>query len=281
MSLLFPRAGNGAGQPSAAKPSEGKEKMIRSLKMLGLLTVAAFVMSAVVASAANGEVLLTAGKTPETHTTTRVHGVQAGSVTENYFQTKTAGEKELNITCAKVRFYGEVSNGTDREVELFPEYEECGVTNNTTHEVPNHRVTVTMEGCIYKFTEPTQLEPETYTGKVHLVCPLGKHPTLHQFANATQTIEICTIEVHSATEGQGELSHVVYHNEDNNAEKDDVTATVAIENIKYFTKGKFCPEPNTTKENGKYVSNITLTSGETNANKETVSLEDDLWLSTA
>jgi hypothetical protein len=255
--------------------------MIRSLKMLGLLTIAALATSAMVASAAQAEVNLTAGQTlNNVHTTTNIHGEQTGPVTENYLETKTAGGQSTQVTCTKGKFYGTVTNGTAKEIGVTPQYEECGVTDPTTHVVANHRVTVTMEGCTYKFTEPTHLETNTFTGKADLVCPAGKQPIVHIFGNAAHTIAVCTIKIEPEP-NQGQLSHVVYHNKTNAGAPDDITATVTIENIKYETAGAGCPENGVTKTNANYVSNVTLTSGETETpGGVTKSLNDDLWFST-
>jgi hypothetical protein len=252
--------------------------MIRSLKALGQLTIAALATSAMVAPAALAEVNWTVGKTLNNeHTTTKIHGIQTGLVTENYFQTQTVGGVWVKWTCTKGRFYGTVPSGTARELEVTPEYEECGVTNNETHEV-SHRTTITMEGCTYKFTEPTHLGTNTFTGNFDLVCPAGKRPVWHTFANAGHTVKACTIEIERSPVNQN-LGHVVYHNQANIGAPDDVTATFTISGIVYETTGAGCPEPGATKVDGQYVSSVTLTSGETNVSKETVSLEDDLWLS--
>jgi hypothetical protein len=254
--------------------------MIRRIKALGLLTVAALAVNAMVASAAQAEVNWTAGKTLNNqHTTTKIHGQQTGPVTENNFQTQTAGGQQTKITCTKSRYYGTVPNGTAKELEVTPEYEECGVTNNETHVVASHRVTLTTEGCTFRFREPTHIETNTFTGNVDLVCPEGKRPVWHIFANAAHSIKVCTIEFERAPTNQN-LGHIVYHNQTNAGAPDDITATFTITGITYETTGAGCPEPGATKTNGVYNSNVTLTSGETSINKETVSLEDDLWLST-
>lgn len=64
----------------ATNPSERESKMIRNFKTLGLLVVAALAVSMVVASAAQAEVKLTAGKTsPLTHTATSLIGTREGT----------------------------------------------------------------------------------------------------------------------------------------------------------------------------------------------------------
>jgi hypothetical protein len=258
--------------------------MIRSLKALGLLTVAALAISAMVASAAQAEPLLTSGKTPETHTATKVHGVQEGTITENYFQTES-GITKTQVSCENefVKYYGSTT-GSDKELTLEPTYGrgtpnlDCGVVikEGEVHKL-SPIVTVTMEGCNFKLKQPTFIFKDTYTGKVDLECPAGKDPLVHIYSSKAHTTTICTITIEPPAANQG-LSHVIYHNQAGTP--DDITATVEIEGIQYITRGAGCPaKDGTTLANGKFFTNITLTSGETNASKETVSLADDLWIS--
>jgi hypothetical protein len=253
--------------------------MIRSLKVLGLLTIAALAISAMVASAAQAEVTFTSGKTtPETHTATNIHGSQYGTITENYLEFN--GSK---ISCenSTVKFYGKTT-GTDSELTLEPTYGrgapnlDCGIVfkEGEVHKL-SPVVTFTMEGCDYVLTRPVFLEENTSTGEVFLKCPEGKSPLVHIFTSKTHTTSLCTITI----EPNQELKHVVYHNKTNVGAPDDITATVTAEGIKYKNLGGLACPDQLTHEDTKYFSNITFTSGETNASKETVSLADDLWLS--
>jgi hypothetical protein len=256
--------------------------MIRSLKVLGLLTVAALAMSAMVASAAQAEVLLTSGKTsPETHTATNVHGKQHGTITENYFE---ANGQKVSCENETVKYYGKTT-GSDKELTLEPIFGrgtpnlDCGIVfkEGEVHKL-SPVVTVTMNGCDFKLKQPTKIETNTYTGNVDLECPKEKDPIIDIFTSKAHTTILCQITIEPPPANQN-LSHIVYHNQTNVGAPDDITATVTIEGIQYINLTPItCPDTKTHND-GKLFSNITLTSGETNASKETVSLADDLWLS--
>jgi hypothetical protein len=283
--LARPASRDARRKTQRAKPCEREEKMIRTLKALGLLTIAALAISAMVASAAQAEVLLTSGKTPSTHTATNVHGVQHGTITENYLE--IFGGSKISCENEFVKFYGKTT-GSDKELTLEPTYGrgapslDCGIqfTNEKGEHELSKVVTFTMEGCDFKLKQPTHLEENTFTGNIDLVCPKEKDPLIHIFTTKAHTITLCTLTIEPPLANQN-LSHIVYHNKTNVGAPDDITATVTIEGIQYITRGKGCPEADgTVRNDGKYFSNITLTSGETNGSKATVSLEDDLWLST-
>jgi hypothetical protein len=256
--------------------------MIRSTKALGLIVAAALTIGAMAAPAAQAEPngILTSGTTENgkgevEHTATPVHGVQENNQhTLNKF---TITELEVSCNQQSVKYYGQTT-GTDKELTLEPVYKECGNIDSKTDEI-NSLVTITMEGCDYSLNQPVKLGKDEYTGTVDLVCPEGKHPIIHQFLDKGHTIPLCTIEIEPAPTNQN-LGHIIYHNENNRpTAPDHITANVAVENIVYETNGKSCPEPGGTGEDGKLITTITLTSGETNEAGETVSLNDDLWIS--
>jgi hypothetical protein len=253
--------------------------MIRSIKALGLIVAAALTIGAMAAPAAQAEPkgILTSGTTKNgkgevEHTATPVHGVREGTVTENRLESRG-----LSLSCKDTRYYGQTT-GTDKELTLEPVYKECGNIDAKTDEV-NGLDTVTMEGCDYNLNQPTKIGKDEYTGTVDLVCPEGKHPIIHQYLDSGHNIPLCTITIEAAPTNQN-LGHIVYHNINNRpANPDHVTAEVAVTGITYETSGKSCPQPGATGEDYNLLAKITLTSGETNEAGETVSLNDDLWIS--
>jgi hypothetical protein len=238
--------------------SERKEKMIRNLKTLGLVTIAVLATSAMVASAAQAEVTFTSGETPEKHTATEIHGIQEGGFTENYFQLNS---KQISCENLFTLLKGGTT-GTDAELVLSAEYKHCGVVVKNA-ETGKHELskpaTINMNGCGYELKRPTFIEANTYTGKVDLSCEGVKGIVITTFAAGTLTepkIPVCEAEI---SPGQTGLSHIVYHNKSEIGKKDDITATVTIEGIKYTNITGGCPDQKAHAD-GKYVTNLTLTS---------------------
>ena len=147
--------------------------MIRKIKLLGLLTVAALAMSSMIASGAWGqEGTITAGETPETHTTTTVTGTQVGSAEENYFQ--ASGVK---ISCPASTGVGEavISGGEATSVMgvvnvLSGEPATCGTASNPESEL----VTIESHGCEVRVNQPVTTGSEEYDGTGDLICPEEK-----------------------------------------------------------------------------------------------------------
>ena len=133
--------------------------MIRNLKALGLLFVAALAMSAVAASGAQAEEgdpgTFTAGKTggePE-HTHSEIVGTQVGTAHDNHFITE---EGSVNCTNSGVSYTGTTETGTETELTITPNYEECWTYTTVDPETIETGLPVTVKttGCDYNFNQP-------------------------------------------------------------------------------------------------------------------------------
>lgn len=241
--------------------------MIRNLKALGLAMIALLSMGAMITSAAQAEVTFTSGETPEKHTATEIHGLQEGAYTENYFEfntTKIGCENSLTL------FTGSTT-GTDASLILNASYKHCGfiVKNGGTgkHEL-SPPATINMNGCAFELTRPTFIEANTYTGQVDLPCEGAKGIVISLYAMGTFTVpKILTCEI-EVLPNQTNLNHIIYHNKAEAGKKDDITATVTLEKIKYNNLSATCPGGKGNHEDGKYFTNLTVTSD-----------THDLWLS--
>ena len=238
--------------------------MIRNIKMLGLLTVAALAMSSMIASAAQAEVQITTGKTPETHTTTTVTGTQVTGGEQNYLE--AAGVK-LSCPNGQVDYEGTVAGGTATSLQVSANYGGEPATCGTSSNPENKLATIEMHGCEFKFNQPTFIEANTYEGTTSLVCPEDKGPTVSIYTSATHKTKLCSVEVEPTVNTN--LSHVVYHNVAGPPDK--VTMTVTAEGMRYVEEGPLCPQKaGTTKEDLKFFSHVTL---------ESKNGEDDAWIS--
>jgi len=203
--------------------------MTRYLKVLGLTLVAAFAMSAVVASAASAANFNFHSEGTSTVLTGTQH---AGS---DVFKTDGG-----TVSCSSATYTGSQTGSTAESVEVTPTYSGCtafGFIN-----VPIH-----VNGCKYKFaTSETK-----YQGAVHIIC-------------ATKPIEItspgCTVTVGTGTPG----GKATYTNVGSGTTR-EVTVDVALTGINYVedNNGGGCVGPTgTTKTNGTY-SGAALVTGET------------------
>jgi len=127
---------------------------MRSVKMFGLTVVAVLAMSAVAASAASAAEFF-----HEAEGTARVIAKNEGA---HKFTAGIIG----TIECKKATFTGtEFVTSPQKTVTVLPAYSECtflGVAN----------VAVNMNGCTYRFNQPTGTGP--FTGTVNVLCPAGK-----------------------------------------------------------------------------------------------------------
>lgn len=156
--------------------------MTRNLKVLGLALVAVLAIGAMAASAATAA---TAGKFTASSYPVHVFG-------EDTDDTFTVSENTL--ACTKATFTGQASEAST-QLDITPVYTGC--TNNGVDPV-----TVTMNGCFYRFTAGTATAPSgtTHTahGSVHIICEPGKVIEIHRYsshANHTAGITNCTITV--------------------------------------------------------------------------------------
>ena len=252
--------------------------MIRILKALGLTAFAAMALSAMFASGASaqgGPGVFTAGLTPSTHTSTPIHAVEEGELTENVF---VAFERTLH--CETNTFTGTAS-GTDRALTITPSYKDCYTLKAGTDE-PELAETVTLNGCDYTFNQPTEVSgPDTtWEGTVNMVCPEGKSIEVEVYTLGSTG----TTEERSTNHGslllcrqtipaQKDLGPITYHNvADSEGKKDDITAVVEIHNLHMIQEG-LCGSKETNES--EYKSTLTVTSG-----TPTEPGTDDLWIST-
>ncbi len=162
-----------------------------NLKALGLALLAAFAMSAVMASAAQATpAQFTADAYPAVGTGKEVAG------TVNKLES-TAG---TSISCGNV-IYEATQGEASTELTVTPHYTSCETNSGIG-------VTVDLNGCHYKFTAGTKAAHGS-TGSVHIICPTGTEITV--------TAAGCTIHVPPQT-----LNGVTYTNEVNGDVKVDV-----------------------------------------------------------
>ena len=229
--------------------------MIRNLKALGLLAIAALALSATFASVAQAEGnkgTFKGGLTPKEWLDTTIVGEQVGTAEDNFFE---ADGTKVECENSGVSFAGTLDGGTQTTLTITPTYTKCKAGG-----LP---ATVTMNGCDYIFTQPTTIAPlgtGKYTGKADLTCPTSTGPIVHVYLNAAHTINLCTVEIKAGTHtGEGanthyvrELGgHVIYQNdsdavvteftnekgEEVKVKRDDVTVNADIKEIPYKKSG--------------------------------------------
>lgn len=145
--------------------------MNRKLKALGLALVAAFAMSAFVASAQAAE--FHAG---EAHTTST-----AGQTSTHVF---TAGEGFGGVSCSKASFESTSTATTETFQTIKPAYSECKDSfGRTAH--------VTVNGCAYVFKGGTST-----TANVDVECPEGKTIVVEVKSGGST---ICTVTIGAQT----------------------------------------------------------------------------------
>lgn len=225
--------------------------MIRTIKTLGLMAIAALAMSAMFASAAQAQNgVLTAGNTDTGHASGSVLGTQNPEAV-NKFTTGPKGENE--VSCEVGTFPASVT-GTDTSITVpEPSYKDCRANG-----LP---ATITMNGCEYNFDQPENIGEGEYTGTVDLNCP-GENKVIievYLFGGVTShSFKVCTETV----EPFEDLGHVVYTNEVTEGEDDDVTMHATVSNIPYIEDNQSCSSgeqsiPNTATD-AVYESEVTV-----------------------
>lgn len=242
--------------PCARRITERNGEMIRNLKALGLGLIAAFAMSAVVASAAHAtEADFRCGTNPEKECTIKVThdpGTPLG-----VFKTHAG-----NVSCEDFHAIGFVQDGIPTSELTLTElqYTECELGGLFAQvKIP--------AGCHYTLHSGETVEAGVATGKVDVA----------QTAGTTCKIEIvagtCTVTV----EPQENLSSIKYTNKEEEVtkgvKKETITAHANVEKIKYTT-GPPCPGGAGTFADGKYEETLTATG----LNKNNESEHTDLTL---
>jgi hypothetical protein len=187
-----------------------------NLRALGLALLAAFAMSAVIASATQA--------TPNTQFTTSeynsvIYGAQEGTPPDgtNFLET-TPGRK----TECHVAEYEATLTAATSALTVTPHYAGCVASGVSTN--------VDLNGCHYKFAPGTAVDTTTVTGgKVDIICPAGKD------IKVTIGPGICEIHVPAQTgltNTTAGVSGVTYTNEGVGAAS-FVTIDVNVNNLTY------------------------------------------------
>jgi hypothetical protein len=232
MDCLSPEWGRAPGPSGrgAENQIEGKIRMIRNFKVLGLALVAVFALSAVVASAASAQKGMLTSDGPVT-----LIGTQTGEKNANSL-TAFGGV----VTCANAKYTGhKVSTAAETKtkeemkepthellpsgamsVTITPHY---GVCN--TNLIVNFSTTVDMNGCDYEFdlTETvTGTKTDEYKITATVECPPEKHIVVTMFTSATHPTsgEFCKITITQKTSYDGLIAR------DTTNGKIDITGTI-------------------------------------------------------
>ncbi len=216
--------------------------MNRNLKVLGLALVAVFAMTAVLASAAQAQIKVTVGSSPAWLTGEVIEHPTIGKT-----QTFTLSGGQV-LSCEKVTATATVSNG-DTSITAFPTYSNCKAVIGTE----THLVTVTMNGCDYKFHGGVEVSGGTTFKEVEvdLICPAEKQVEIHVYKSATtETEELCTYKVAGFVNNKGNETHNVA------GSPNDLTITTTAEGIATTRTGSLlCGAASTT---AKYTGSTTV-----------------------
>lgn len=246
--------------------------MLRNIKALGLLAVAALAMSAMSASGAQAQNgVFTAGETGIGHEGGEIFGEQIGEL--NKFTT-AGGEVE----CEVAQFSGADADGTATELTINANYRDC-----LANGLP---ATVTMNGCTYTFNQPatatTPDETKHMTGTVDLVCPEKNNVIIeiYLFGSVTNhAFKVCTQTVEPFENG----GHVIYTSAKNEAGDDVVIVEANVNEIPYVEDNQACSAgeqtiPHTTSgEDGAIYESTVEVEGVFDS--ETEEGVTDLWIS--
>jgi len=166
--------------------------MIRNLKALGLALAAAFAFGAISASGASA--------------TTEPNGhFWCDGYPCSFSGEQPAGDKHKIVTAAgsiecEVTKVHALLSGPTYGLTATPTFEEC-IFHNSLSGIDNP-ATVTMNGCDTKFTihfhetsKGEGFKADTYSGDVHIECPVGKVIEIHVYNNAGHTEVKCTFHI--------------------------------------------------------------------------------------
>ncbi len=242
--------------------------MIRNLKALGLSLVAIFALSAMVASAASANQIVS---TPYWFASDGDWTTLSGSqgTPGDVFETDAG----LPIKCTTTNYSGSVSVTTTTTITLTPSYANCTFGGFTADVVTN--------GCRYEFhadgkTGTTTTDPPADTihweNKYHtettIKCDPGKDITV----TATQAgVVKCTVHI-----GEQNLpTGIVLTNETKTGGVKDIKAHINFTTIKYSQTegsglGKCATADNT--NNGKYTGSATI------SGKNTANVDTSVWM---
>ena len=215
--------------------------MRRNLKALGLALLAAFAMSAVVASAAQAEA-------PAEFTAAEYPAVLTGHEEEEKaeFFEFTPGNK---TECSDVTYEATLTEAST-EVTVTPHYTGCTASGVGTN--------FNLNGCHYKFTAGTATSSTVAHGAVHVICPPNKQIEVVVGGG------LCVVDIGPQTLAAGiTYTNIKGGGPGTKTPHDYVTVDIDITGkLKYTdtdTGGIFCPfAGNHTTENGSIVSTVIL-----------------------
>jgi hypothetical protein len=216
--------------------------MIRNLKVLGLALVAAFALSAVVASAASAH--FTSGADSTTLTATALN--------EQVFVTHGTPGENTEVKCTQVSVTGGPFGTDETELTVHPTY---GGTCTITVEGVGSGLTaeVKSNGCNYIFTT-------TLTNNIHIEC--GANESIEVKAFILGKFRNC-LDVHAQTPT---TALVDYFNHTNPATgKMDVEIESTVDGITYEKTGS-CAFGTTEGNDAEYNGNVTVTCDEEGTN---------------
>jgi hypothetical protein len=210
------------------------QAMIRNLKVLGLALVAAFALSAVVASAASAH--FTSSSDSATLTSTALNN-------QIFKTTGTLGEN-AEVSCTAVGVTGGPFGTDETELTVHPEY--GGTCTVNIEGLGLLSAEIDTAGCNYVFTT-------TATNNIHIECETGKQIEVTAFILGK--FRKC-LDVHAQTPT---TALVDYHNGTNaSTGKMDVEVESTVEGITYEKTGS-CAFGVTEGNDAKYEGNATVT----------------------
>ena len=160
--------------------------MTRNLRILGLALIAAFAMSAMVASVASA----TSFWFKSANSWTVLTGSQIGS---DQFTTNSG-----TVACSTTSYTGSQSGTTATTVSLVPTYSGC--------EISGVSLTIHTNGCVYELHTHTKTSATQHTVTTTIVCPTTTSPS-HKTHQIEMTVgkptRKCTIDVPEQTIATG------------------------------------------------------------------------------
>jgi hypothetical protein len=221
--------------------------MIRSLKRLGLIVVAAAALGAMVAPAALAAPEFTAfsPSTFEHPAEASLHGTLMKSSGGSTIHEFTIGGGGVPVKCSTATFTGTRTAPASTTQTVAPTYSSCkdGTFGGNAD--------VAMNGCEYLFHINSEVSEGNYTGMVDLLCPGSEGPKLT--TTSSGGVAQCTIHIEPDQEGLGTV---------NLREAEGVMEIEpAVTSIDYIVTGPFffCGVSATTHTNGGYKGNYTVT----------------------
>lgn len=219
--------------------------MIRGLRLLGALGLAALTM-AVSASSASAVPFFEADKYPAT--------IDGTALSTSVF---TFGSSSLKWQCKKSNFLGELPTASEA-LRLSAVYEECTWTSHITEKEEGEGeepsvVFVTMNGCNYKLHGLEFLAEDEYRALADLECPTGKQVVIDLFHKSSV---LCTLTVPPQS-NRSDVKLIDQTGKEGTAD-DDVKAQITIEKLHYSQDAIGCPVKQGTYENLQYLGENTL-----------------------